>query len=451
LTETSTKPVVAILGRPNVGKSTLFNRLAARKKAIVLDEPGVTRDRNYADCRWKNREFVIIDTGGFEPVSRDALLVQMREQAALAMEEADAIVFLMDGREGLTPSDMEIAGLLRKVEKPVFFAVNKMDTGKQDPLLYDFYRLGEDRFYPLSAEHGLGIAALMDDVTAALAAAAEGDEKTLEEREDRVRIAVIGKPNVGKSSLVNKILGFERTIVSDAPGTTRDAIDTPFELSGKRYLLIDTAGIRRKSRISRKLEKYTVMEAIRTLDRCDIALLMIDAAEGITEQDAKIAGLAFERGVATVIVLNKWDLVAKDDRTLGQYALKVKDTLKFMDYAPILSVSAVTGQRVLRVFEAIDAVYGQYTTRISTGELNRKMEEITAALPPPLLRGRRNPLYFGTQFAVKPPSFVFFVREPSAIHFSYQRYLMNRIREAFHLDKVPLRLVFRKKGKDNKK
>nr|HPQ60557.1 ribosome biogenesis GTPase Der [Syntrophales bacterium] len=299
MTETSTKPVVAILGRPNVGKSTLFNRLAARKKAIVLDEPGVTRDRNYADCRWKNREFVVIDTGGFEPVSRDALLVQMREQAALAMEEADVIVFLMDGREGLTPSDMEIAGLLRKVEKPVFFAVNKMDTGKQDPLLYDFYRLGEDRFYPLSAEHGLGIAALMDDVTAALAAAAEGDEETLEEREDRVRIAVIGKPNVGKSSLVNKILGFERTIVSDAPGTTRDAIDTPFELSGKRYLLIDTAGIRRKSRISRKLEKYTVMEAIRTLDRCDIALIMIDAAEGITEQDAKIAGLAFERGVAT--------------------------------------------------------------------------------------------------------------------------------------------------------
>jgi len=442
------KPVVAILGRPNVGKSTLFNRLAEKKKAIVLDEPGVTRDQNYADCRWKNREFIIIDTGGFEPVSRDAMLVQMREQAALAMEEADVILFLMDGREGLTPSDMEIAGMLRKVEKPVFYGINKMDTGKQDQLLYDFYRIGVDRFYPLSAEHDIGIAALMDDLSEALPVTAPADEAV---REDRISIAVIGKPNVGKSSLVNKILGFERTIVSDTPGTTRDAVDTPFELSGKKYLLIDTAGIRRKSRISRKLEKYTVLEAIRTLNRCDIALLMIDAGEGITEQDAKIAGLAFERGVATIIVLNKWDLVEKDDRTLGQYALKVKDTLKFMDFAPILSVSAVTGQRVLRIFEVIDSVYREYATRISTGELNRKMEEITRAFPPPLLRGKRNPLYFGTQFSVKPPSFVFFVREPSGVHFSYERYLLNRIREAFNLQQVPIRLVFRKKGKDNKR
>lgn len=440
------KPIVAIVGRPNVGKSTLFNRLSTGKKAIVLNEPGVTRDRNYADCRWKKREFVMIDTGGFEPVSRDALLVQMREQALLAMEEADAILFLMDGREGLTPADLEIAGMLRKVDKPVLYGINKMDTEKQDPLLLDFYRLGADRLYPLSAEHGLGIGPLMDDLVDAIPPRekAEGEE----ENEDRIRIAVIGKPNVGKSSLVNRILGFERTIVSETPGTTRDAIDTPFELSGKKYVLIDTAGIRRKSRISLKLEKYTVMEAIATLNRSDIALLLIDGQEGITEQDAKIAGIAFERGVAPIIVVNKWDLVEKDDRTMGQHALKIKDALKFLDFAPILSVSAVTGQRVLRIFEVIDGVFGEYTKRIPTGELNRKMEEITTAFPPPLLRGRRNPLYFGTQFAVKPPSFVFFVREPSAVHFSYERYLANRIREAFDLRQVPIRLVFRKKGRE---
>ncbi len=443
------KPLVAIVGRPNVGKSTLFNRLSTAKKAIVLNEPGVTRDRNYGDCKWKNREFIMIDTGGFEPVSRDALLVQMREQALLAMEEADAILFLMDGREGLTPADLEIVGMLRKVEKPVLYGINKMDTEKQDPLLLDFYRIGADRLYPLSAEHGLGIAPIMDDLVDALPPREQAEGK--EEEKDRIRIAVIGKPNVGKSSLVNRILGFERTIVSETPGTTRDAIDTPFELSGKKYVLIDTAGIRRKSRISLKLEKYTVMEAIAALNRSDIALLLIDGQEGITEQDAKIAGIAFERGVAPIIVVNKWDLVEKDERTMGQYALKIKDTLKFLDFAPILSVSAVTGQRVLRIFEVIDGVFGEYTKRIPTGELNRKMEEITAAFPPPLLRGRRNPVYFGTQFAVKPPSFVFFVRDPSAIHFSYERYLANRIREAFDLGRVPIRLIFRKKAREGRK
>ncbi|HPC04429.1 MAG TPA: ribosome biogenesis GTPase Der [Syntrophales bacterium] len=443
------KPLVAIVGRPNVGKSTLFNRLSTAKKAIVLNEPGVTRDRNYGDCKWKNREFIMIDTGGFEPVSRDALLVQMREQALLAMEEADAILFLMDGREGLTPADLEIVGMLRKVEKPVLYGINKMDTEKQDPLLLDFYRIGADRLYPLSAEHGLGIAPIMDDLVDALPPREQAEGK--EEEKDRIRIAVIGKPNVGKSSLVNRILGFERTIVSETPGTTRDAIDTPFELSGKKYVLIDTAGIRRKSRISLKLEKYTVMEAIAALNRSDIALLLIDGQEGITEQDAKIAGIAFERGVAPIIVVNKWDLVEKDERTMGQYALKIKDTLKFLDFAPILSVSAVTGQRVLRIFEVIDGVFGEYTKRIPTGELNRKMEEITAAFPPPLLRGRRNPVYFGTQFAVKPPSFVFFVRDPSAVHFSYERYLANRIREAFDLGRVPIRLIFRKKAREGRK
>ncbi len=443
------KPLVAIVGRPNVGKSTFFNRLSTAKKAIVLNEPGVTRDRNYGDCKWKNREFIMIDTGGVEPVSRDALLVQMREQALLAMEEADAIVFLMDGREGLTPADLEIVGMLRKVEKPVLYGINKMDTEKQDPLLLDFYRIGADRLYPLSAEHGLGIAPIMDDLVDALPPREQAEGK--EEEKDRIRIAVIGKPNVGKSSLVNRILGFERTIVSETPGTTRDAINTPFELSGKKYVLIDTAGIRRKSRISLKLEKYTVMEAIAALNRSDIALLLIDGQEGITEQDAKIAGIAFERGVAPIIVVNKWDLVEKDERTMGQYALKIKDTLKFLDFAPILSVSAVTGQRVLRIFEVIDGVFGEYTKRIPTGELNRKMEEITAAFPPPLLRGRRNPVYFGTQFAVKPPSFVFFVRDPSAVHFSYERYLANRIREAFDLGRVPIRLIFRKKAREGRK
>jgi GTP-binding protein len=437
------KPIIAIVGRPNVGKSTFFNRLSKHKKAIVIDEPGATRDRNYADCEWNSRIFTLVDTGGFEPVSMDRMLIQMREQTTLAIEGADVIIFLMDGREGLTPSDKEIVGILRKTLKPVYYAINKMDSPKQFPDAYDFYQLGIDHVYTLSAEHGLGVGDLMYDIIEHLPSSPPVDDE-----DARIRIAVIGKPNVGKSSLINKLLGYERTIVNPTPGTTRDAIDTPFEINGRNYLLIDTAGIRRKSKVSLQLEKYSVMEAIRTLDRCDVALILIDASEGITDQDTKIAGLAYERGVACIVVMNKWDLLEKDNSTIGVHVKKIKDKLKYLDFAPIISLSALTGQRIFRIFELIEKAYEQYTTRISTGELNRKVREFIQSFPPPLYGNKPNPVSYVTQTSVKPPTFVFFVREPKGVHFSYERYLANRIREEFPFDMVPIRLLFRKKGKD---
>lgn len=436
-------PIIAIVGRPNVGKSTLFNRLSAHKKAIVIDQPGATRDRNYAECEWNDRLFTLVDTGGFEPVSADRMLIQMREQTILAIEQADIIIFLMDGREGLTPSDTEIVGMLRKTLKPVYYAVNKVDSPKQLPHACDFYQLGIDHVYPLSAEHGLGVGDLMYDIIEHLPSLeSEDDDDT------RIKIAVIGKPNVGKSSLVNKLLGYERTIVNPAPGTTRDAIDTPFEINDKKYLLIDTAGIRRKSKISLQLEKYSVMEAIRTLDLCDVALILIDASEGITDQDTKIAGLAYDRGVACIVVMNKWDLLEKDNSTIGTHVKKIKNKLKYLDFAPIISLSALTGQRIFRIFDLIEKVFEQYTTRIPTGELNRKVREFIDTFPPSRYRNKPNPFSYVTQTSVRPPTFVFFVREPQGVHFSYQRYLANKIREELPFDMVPIRLLFRKKGKD---
>jgi GTP-binding protein len=434
------KPLIAIIGRPNVGKSTLFNRLSEGKKAITIDEPGATRDRNYAESSWEGRFFTVIDTGGFEPVSTEKILVQMREQTLLAIEEADIIIFLMDGREGLTPSDEEIAKLLRRVPKPVFYVVNKIDGPKHDALAYEFYRLGVEKLYTLSAEHGRGVDDLMMDVVEKIPPAEE-----TEADEERIRIAVVGRPNVGKSSLVNKILGYERTIVNPLPGTTRDAIDTPFEYRDKKYLLIDTAGIRRKSRISMTLEKYSVIEALKTLNRCDIALILIDAEDGVTEQDARIAGLALEKGVASILVVNKWDLIEKDNATVGAHVKKLRDTLKFLSFAPIIFVSAETGQRVMRIFELIGEVHDQANRRIPTSELNDKIGGVLAANPPPRHRNRPNKIFYFTQTAVKPPTFVFFIREPRGLHFSYERFLTNQIRETFGFDKVPLRLIFRKK------
>ncbi len=435
------KPIIAIIGRPNVGKSTLFNRLAKRKKVIVINQPGATRDRNYAESSWQDKNFTIIDTGGFEPVSSDRMLTQMRQQTELAIEEADAIIFLMDGKEGLTPADLETADILRKTKKKVIYTVNKIDGLKQEMLSFDFYRLGIDHIHSISAEHGLGIGNLMDEVVEHLPLYMEEEEER-----GRIRIAVIGKPNVGKSSLINKILGYDRTIVNPIPGTTRDSIDTPFELNGKEYLLIDTAGIRRKSRVSLKLEVYSVIEAIKTLNRCDIALILIDAEEGVTDQDTKIAGLAYERGVACIIVLNKWDLIEKDDSTIGKHIMHVKDKFKYLDFAPIISVSALSGQRIIKIFDIIDSVYDQYIKRVSTSIMNRLLSEITAKLTPPRHRNRPNKISYATQTSVKPPTFVFFVREPKAIHFSYERYLANRIREELGFDQVPIRLYFRKKN-----
>ena len=437
------KTVIAIIGRPNVGKSTLFNRLSQKRKAIVIDEPGATRDRNYADCTWHGKQYTLIDTGGFEPASTDTMLVQMREQTHLAMEEADIIIFLMDGREGLTSSDREITNTLREVKKPIFFVVNKIDGPKHENQIYEFYELGMEKIYSISAQHGLGIHELMDDVALHLVSPAE--ERIDEEKQ--IRIAVIGKPNVGKSSLVNKILGYERAIVNPLPGTTRDAIDTPFEFNKKKYLLVDTAGIRRKSRVSHVLEKYSIIQALKAIDRCDIALLLIDAEEGMTEQDAKIAGLTLERGVACIIVLNKWDAVKKDNSTVGIYVKDIKDVIKFMDYAPIIFISALTGQRVSKIFDIIDTVMSQYTKRVGTAELNSVVREFLESNPPPRHQSRINTFSYMTQVSVAPPTFVFFVRDPGAIHFSYRRFLTNRIREAFGFDQSPIRVIFRKKSR----
>ncbi len=442
------KPLIAIIGRPNVGKSTLFNRLSEGKKAIAIDQPGATRDRNYAEASWNGRPFTVVDTGGFEPVSTEKILMQMREQTRLAMEQADIIVFLMDGKNGLTPSDEEIVRLLRSYRKPVYYAVNKIDGPRHDENVYEFYRLGVEPIHTISAEHGRGVDELMNAVTADIPVAEPEDEKVPGGEEEPIRIAVVGRPNVGKSSLVNRILGYERTIVNPLPGTTRDAIDTPFEREGRRYVLIDTAGIRRKSRISQNLEKYSVIEALRTLDRCDIALVLIDGEEGVTEQDARIAGLALEKGVACILVVNKWDLVEKDNSTVGVYVNRLREELKFVQFAPIAFVSALTGQRLGRIFELVDAVWAQYTRRIATADLNAQLERYIAENPVPLYRNRPNKIVYATQPRVKPPTFVFFVREPRAIHFSYERYLTNRIREGLGFESVPIRLIFRKRRRD---
>jgi GTP-binding protein len=435
------KPVIAIIGRPNVGKSTLFNRLAGGGRAIVIDEPGATRDRNYADCAWNDRLFTLIDTGGFEPASEVGILVQMREQTKLAIEEADIILFLMDVQDGLTPADQEITRMLRMVDKSVFYTVNKVDGERHEALAADFHRLGVERLYTFSAQHGRGMDELMDDVAAVIPPV----EAEVQEKEERIRIAVIGRPNVGKSSLVNRILGYERTIANPTPGTTRDAIDTPFSRDGKNYLLIDTAGLRRKSRISLTMEKYSIVQAIKAIEKADIALLLLDAQEGVSDQDLKIAGLALDRGTACILVVNKWDLVEKDNSSVGTFVEEIRFKAKFLDFAPIIFVSALSGQRVTKIFAIVDRLYDQYTRRIETGELNRKIREIVELNPPPGRQNRPHLFNYITQGAIKPPTFILFVRDPKGIHFSYERYLVNRIRETFGFTEVPVRLFFRGK------
>ena len=433
-------PIIAIVGRPNVGKSTLFNRLVGRRKAIVDDQPGVTRDRNYARVTRYDVPFTLIDTGGFEPVTDDQLLRQMREQSQLAMEEADVILFVMDGRQGLTAADREVAEMLRRVEKPVFFVVNKVDSEKQELDTSDFYRLGIGEVWPVSAEHGRGVDDLMDEALKALphCELGEADEET-------TRIAVVGRPNVGKSSLVNQLLGFERVVANPTPGTTRDSVDTLFTWHKKQFLLIDTAGIRRKGRISLKIETYSVVDALRSLDRADVALIVLNAEDGITEQDSKIAGYAYEAGRACIFVVNKWDALEKDNKTVGKFVDRIRTDFKYLPFAPILFVSAKTGQRISGIMSEVNKVMGQYTKRVGTGELNRVITAATDAHPPPVVTGRRLKVYYGTQVSVKPPTFTLFVSRPEGIHFSYERYLMNKIREAFGFDGTPIRLLFRGK------
>jgi len=436
------KPIVAIIGRPNVGKSTFFNRVTKSRDALVENFPGVTRDRIYGDANWNDVDFTLIDTGGFTE-SGDTFSPQIRLQVQLAMQDADLIVFMLDGKGGISPFDQDIIQMLRATTKPVMVAVNKIDGPENEIQMSDFYGLGIEKLYPLSAEHRYGLTDLLDDLVRVIAnlqprSGAAADSEV-------VRLAVVGRPNVGKSSLINCILGEERLLVSDVPGTTRDAIDTLHRVDQKSYLLIDTAGIRRKGKVSRKLEKFSIIKSLRSLDRCDVALVIIDASEGITEQDITIAGYAHERGCGCVFLLNKWDLVEKDRNTLRRFSQELKEQAKFLGFAPALSVSALTGQRVPKIFKLVDEVYRQYGTRVGTGRLNKVFETAIEQNTPSLHRGRRIKFFYATQIATKPPTIVCFVNYPEAVHFSYQRYLVNRVRHETGLDKTPVRLFFRKR------
>ncbi len=437
------KPIVAIVGRPNVGKSTLFNKLIGERRAIVEDTPGVTRDRIYGESEWCGRSFVVIDTGGIEPKTDNILLKQMRMQAQIAIETADVLIFLCDIRAGLTADDRDIAVMLKKSGKPVIVAVNKIDQIGAPPLdFYEFYELGFERDpIALSSAHGSGTGDLLDAICDALPAPAASDEE-----DDSIKVAVIGKPNAGKSSLVNRILGEERLIVSDISGTTRDAVDTLVECPEGRYTLIDTAGIRRKARIDDVIEKYSVLRAHTAVERADVCLLLIDAAEGITEQDEHIAGIAHEAGKACVIVVNKWDLIEKDNSSVNAFTQKIYNALSYMTYAPILFISAKTGQRVSKLLEHINYVNEQAKLRISTGMLNDMLGDATAKVQPPSDKGKRLKIYYMTQASVAPPTFVIFVNNAELFHFSYQRYIENCLRETFGFRGTPIRLVIRQRG-----
>jgi len=438
------KPLVALVGRPNVGKSTLFNRLLGHRRAMVDDTPGVTRDRNYATINRFEKPFILIDTGGFEPVTEDRLLQQMREQSRLAMEEADVIIFMMDGRSGLTPADIEVASMLRRIDKPVLYAVNKVDGEKLENESADFYSLGIDNLYTISAEHNRGVRDMVDDLMELLPPADNPDEEG-----DLTRIAVVGRPNVGKSSLVNRLLGFERVVANPTAGTTRDSVDTFFTCNKKPYLLIDTAGIRRKGKTVEKLEKYSVVDALRSIERADVVLVVLNAEEGITEQDERIAGYVHEAGKGCVFVLNKWDTLEKDNATFGIYQDKIRTGFRFLAYAPLVFASAKTGQRTGKIMETVDEVMEQYRRRVSTADLNRIFSEATDALHAPLAHGRRVKFYFSTQVTTRPPTFVIFTNQPDSIHYSYERYLVNKFREAFGFNGTPLRIIFRGRDKNS--
>ncbi len=438
------KPLAAIVGRPNVGKSTLFNRIVGKRIAIIEDTPGVTRDRIYGDAEWLTHSFTVIDTGGIEPDSDDIILAKMRRQAELAIETSDVIIFVVDGREGLTAADEEVADMLRRSKKPVVLAVNKVDHVKYEDTAYDFYSLGIGDLVTISAGQGLGIGDLLDEVVKYFPAIEE------EENGEAVSIAVVGKPNVGKSSLVNALLGQERTIVSNVPGTTRDAIDTPFRFDGKDYVLIDTAGIRRKRAVGdENVERYSVIRSLAAIRRCDVALIVVDAEQGLSEQDVRIAGYVHEEGKASVLIINKWDVIEKDTHTVEKFKKDMLADLAFMSYVPMLFISAKTGQRVNRVMEQANAVLDQASTRISTGILNDVLGEAVTMSEPPFVKGRRLRIFYCTQAGVKPPTFVIFVNDAELLHFSYRRYLENYIRKSFKLDSVPIKLIFRNRSEDS--
>ncbi|HZK28056.1 MAG TPA: ribosome biogenesis GTPase Der [Thermoclostridium sp.] len=436
------KPIVAIVGRPNVGKSTLFNYIAKKRISIIEDTPGVTRDRIYAEADWRGRDFTLIDTGGIEPFTGDYIKQMMLRQAEVAVETADVIIFIVDIKTGLTAADDDVAVILRKSLKPIIVAVNKSDNvGDIPPAAYEFYNLGMGEIYPISSIHGLGIGDLLDAVYEHFP-----EEMDYELDEDIIKVAVIGKPNVGKSSLINSILGENRVIVSDIPGTTRDAIDTYVERGENRYIFIDTAGIRRKSKIDENIERYSVIRSWTAVDRADVCIVMIDANDSVTEQDTKIAGYAHEQGKACIVVVNKWDEIEKETGTLEKMRKEVIQKLAFMDYAPIVFISAKTGQRVERLFELVDFVFDQASFRIQTGMLNDVLNEAIAMVQPPSDKGKRLKIYYMVQVGIKPPKFVLFVNDKQLMHFSYERYIINTLRNNFGFEGTPIQLIIREKG-----
>lgn len=435
------KQVVAIVGRPNVGKSTLFNALAGEMISIVKDTPGVTRDRIYADVTWLDKTFTLIDTGGIEPDSNDVILSQMREQAEIAINTADVIVFITDVRQGLVDSDAKVADMLRRSKKPVVLVVNKVDSfEKFMPDVYEFYNLGIGDPIPVSAASRLGIGDMLEEVCKHF-----NDDDTEDEEDDRPRVAIVGKPNVGKSSIINKLLGEDRVIVSNIAGTTRDAVDTEIKRNGKEYVFIDTAGLRRKSKIKEELERYSIIRTVTAVDRADVVVVVIDATEGVTEQDAKIAGIAHERGKGVIIAVNKWDAIEKNDKTIYEHTNKIREVLAYMPYAEMIFISAQTGQRLNKLFDLIDMVIQNQNLRIATGVLNEIMAEAIALQQPPSDKGKRLKLYYMTQVAVKPPTFVIFVNDKELMHFSYTRYIENKVREAFGFKGTALKFIIRER------
>ena len=443
--KTNKKPIVAVVGRPNVGKSTLFNVLAGEKISIVKDTPGITRDRIYADINWLNWNFTLIDTGGIEPDSKDIILSQMREQAEIAVATADVIIFLVDVKQGLVDADSKVADMLRRSRKPVILVVNKVDSAKMEPDVYEFYNLGIGEPIPISASNRLGLGDMLVAVVAHF-----NEDELAEEDDDRPRVAIVGKPNVGKSSIINKLCGENRVIVSDIAGTTRDAIDTEVIHNGNEYVFIDTAGLRRKNKIKEELEKFMIIRTVSAVERADVVVLVIDAEEGVTEQDAKIAGIAHDRGKGIIIAVNKWDAIEKDDKTIYRFTEKVRNILSFMTYAEIVFISALTGQRLNKLFDTIDMVIENQSLRIATGVVNEIVTEAVALQQPPSDKGKRLKIYYTTQVGVKPPTFVVFVNDKELMHFSYTRYLENKIREAFGFKGTSLKFIIRER-KDDKK
>ncbi len=436
--------IVAVVGRPNVGKSTLFNRIIGKRISIVDDKPGVTRDRIYGEAEWNGKKFTLVDTGGVEPASKDIILSQMKRQADFAIETANLILFMVDGKEGLTPTDLDVAQILRRSGKPALLVVNKVDNYTNTAYDYEFYKLGFGDPIFISAVHGLAIGDLLDKVTDYIE-----EPHILSEDDDIIKVAIIGKPNVGKSSLINAILGEERVIVSDIPGTTRDAIDSYFEVDGKKMLFIDTAGLRKKSRISEDVEYYSTVRALGAIDRADVVLMVLDASQNISEQDKRIAGIAHEAGKAVIIIVNKWDLIDKDSHTTDEFSKKIKNELAFMQYAPIVYVSAKTGQRVGRILELTNFVMDNYTFRVKTSLLNELVREATAVSEPPSIKGKKLKIFYATQTGIKPPTFIFFVNDIKLFHFSYARYLENTLRQTFGFEGTPIIIKPRqRKGED---